>query len=95
MEVVFQYNLVLFSARNQLPTLSIELSEAPGDALYTGVQLTVFVIFCIEVVLVALPLVDRRQRGVLPVNVSRNPSFSGPFQTDRILKDASWKLYNC
>lgn len=69
MKAVLQPDLVLLGAGNQLPTPSVELSEAPGDALHAGVQLTVLVVFCVEVVFVALSLVERRQRGVLPVNV--------------------------
>lgn len=75
------YNLVLLSARYQLPTLGIQLSEAPGDALHTGMQLTILVIFCVEVVFVALPLVERHQGCVLPVNQKEKFTFITPFQT--------------
>ena len=72
----FQYDLMLFGARCQLSALGIQLGKVACDALHTGVQLAVLVILCIEVILVALSLVEGHQRCILTVRRKRKLSTS-------------------
>lgn len=58
-------HLVLFGARRKASALGIQLGEAAGDALHTGVQHAVLVILRVEVVLVALSLVHGHHRRIL------------------------------
>lgn len=71
----FQYDLMLFGARGQLPTLGVQLGKAAGDVLHASMQQAVLVILCIEIVLVALPLVEGHQCCVLPVNKGKLDPF--------------------
>lgn len=61
----FLHLLMLFGARGQLPTLGVQLGKAAGDVLHASVQQAVLIILCIEIVLVALPLVEGHQCCVL------------------------------
>lgn len=71
----FQYDLMLFGARGQLPTLGVQLGKAAGDVLHASVQQAVLIILCIEIILVALPLVKGHQCCVLPVNKGKLDPF--------------------
>lgn len=71
----FQYDLMLFGARGQLPTLGVQLGKAAGDVLHACVQQAVLIILCVEIVLVALPLVEGHQSCVLPVNKGKLDPF--------------------
>lgn len=62
---------MLFGASCQLAALGIQLGKVASDALHAGVQQAVLIILCIEVVLVALPLVQGHQRCVLPADGGR------------------------
>lgn len=68
---------MLFGARYQLPTLSVQLGEAACDALHVSVEQAILVVLGIEVIFVTLPLVHGQQRYVLPVytNAGGGPTF--------------------
>lgn len=59
--------LVSLGALRQLSELRVQHCELPGDALDPGVQASVLVVLCVEVVLVTLPLVLGRDQRVFPV----------------------------
>lgn len=71
MQANMQYDLILFGARCQLPTLVIQLGKAAGDVLHSSMQQAILIILCIEVILVALSLVRGHQRHVLSVNTGK------------------------
>lgn len=56
--------LVFLGALQELLELGVELGEAAGDALYPRVQVPVLAVLRVEVVLVALALLRRRDGRV-------------------------------
>lgn len=57
---------MFFGASHQLATLGVQLGEPARDVLHAGMEQTVFVVLCVEVIFVVLALVHGHQLYVLP-----------------------------
>lgn len=62
---------MFFGSSHQFAALGVQLGESASDVFHAGVEQTVFVVLCVEVIFVVLALVHGHQWYVLPAKAKR------------------------